>query len=309
MKKLLFKIALLFLPIAIMMRFLASFDRQIITDDLMDVKRVLASEPFDSLDCLFLGSSYTYSSLNPQQFDSLAWKTYNLSIGGTGIYFLELIWQDYLKQHKQAPKRVIIDISPQTFSNQTDDWTAYPIHRHLLAPISHEALVWRYAVLSDYFKLLRKSAYKGWKNIGKRQLIPDLNQDSFAHYRGFYANYTRIDAEIKKRDANLLKDLYQAKIVNKKWVHLVEFIAACKRENIKCYWFVAPTPNLLPYYRIPYLDAYEDLLKKLRTIEGAIEIPIDNRIFVDSDYRNTDHLNVWGAEKLGKIIIDFLLMH
>src|SRR5690606_17720030 len=112
--------------------------------------------------------------------------------------FSELLLTDYLNTHTQAPKRILLDISAQTFSNQTDDWTAYPIHRYLSEPISHEVLSFRYNAWDDYFKLLRKSAYKGMKSIGKSPNLPSLlanaiANDSLNYYRGFYVNYVKRD--------------------------------------------------------------------------------------------------------------------
>lgn len=306
MKTFFLKLVLLFLPIALLLWLIAKWDKRLITNDLKDVKRVLASAKFDSLDGLFVGSSYTYSGLNPRQFDTLGWKTYNLSIGGTGVYFIELIVEDYLKTHEQAPKRVIIDISPQTFSDQTDDWMAYAIHRHLLQPLSHEALVFRYAALGDYFKLLRKSAWQGWKNIGKSPIPLSFEEDSFDLYRGFYANYTRRNAATKQQDARLLKGLKLARFESAKLRRLIWLIEDCKSQNIEVYWFIAPVKDLNPYYARPYLDAYEEAVAVLRRLKTAIEIPIDNTVFQNSDYRNTDHLNVWGAEKLGRQVISTL---
>ena len=65
--------------------------------------------------------------------------------------------------------------------------------------------------------------------------------------------------------------------------------------------------NGLIYFKklIKLQEESNELLKKLREVPMAIEIAIDESIFNESDYRNTDHLNVWGAKKMGEQVISY----
>ncbi len=72
-------------------------DTSAVNDQQFDLSRLKNSIRFDSLDLLFLGSSYTYSSINPLIFEEAGYRCYNLGISGTGVYFTELILEDYFK--------------------------------------------------------------------------------------------------------------------------------------------------------------------------------------------------------------------
>ena len=49
---------------------------------------------YDNLDVLFVGSSYSYSSIKPSLLDEISLSSYNLGIAAAGVEFYELLIDD-----------------------------------------------------------------------------------------------------------------------------------------------------------------------------------------------------------------------
>jgi hypothetical protein len=309
MKCFLIKAVLFIAFFYLILKFVGFFELNADNEQHFDLRRLKCSSQFDSLDILFLGSSYTYSSLNPVVFAASGYKSYNLGISGTGVYFIELLLEDYLRNHKK-PKVIVFDISLLSFAGSSDDFTAYPIHRYLNQPISHEALILRYFNKKQiYSKLLAKSLKKGLIGLlSKPEIAQNLlfEQDSIDKYRGFYVNHDTANSQSLKKDRSVLKMLIREEFDQKKLETFLILVDNCSKKDIKIYWYEAPTANLHRYFNAFYKMQYIYALAKLRAIDLAVEIPFKEMVLNSNDYRNTDHLNFNGAEKLSKYMLRFI---
>lgn len=283
------------------------FDINASNDQSRDLNSIACSLKNDSIDLLFLGSSYTYSSLNPIFFDSLGLKSYNLGISGTGVYFIELTLDDFYNSVEIKPKYVIIDISHFTFCDKSDDFLSYPLHRYLNKPFSHESLLLKYPdYLPNYLQLLAKSSKKGLSSFVSKNSYID---DSTCQNRGFYSDYTIRNQTIERQESIKLKFLKEAKFCEPKFRKLVELAATYQNRGCQIFWFEAPTQELKLFFNEAYRADYEIALAKLKQNPAFKEIPIEDIKLNLQDYRNTDHLNTYGANKISAAIRNKLRSH
>jgi len=294
------RLLVFFLSFFILLKLPGIFDSNADNDQSRDVNSIKCCKKIDSLDLLFLGSSYTYSALNPIFFDSLGFSSYNLGISGTGVYFIELVLEDYFNSKKIKPKYLIFDISHFAFCDKSDDFLSYPLHRYLNKPLSHEELIIKYpAHANTYLQLLANSSKKGISSFFKRI---NSNVDSTCYYRGFFQDYTMIDEKIEREDSLKFEFLKTAKFEEKKLDKLLELAEKYAEKGCKFFWFEAPTQNLKYFFNEKYRSDYELATNKLRSNDFLTELTVNDIKFNRSDYRNTDHLNSYGAQKISSEI-------
>jgi hypothetical protein len=280
------------------------FDIYATNDQPRDLHSIGCSRNYEATELLFLGSSYTYSSMNPQYFDSIGLKSYNLGISGAGVYFTELVLDDYYNAVKIKPKYLIIDISHFAFSDKSDDFLTYPLHRYLNKPLTHEALLWNYPEYTPkYLELLAKSSKKGLSSIVSAKM--NFN-DLRCINRGFYTDDTAIDQKIEKEDSIKFKFLKDAKFDKSKLSKLSGIAKKYRDKGIKVFWFEAPTQQLKYFFNEQFRKDYEKALSALRRNENMKEFDLNNLIFEREDFRNTDHLNTRGAKKISIAISNHL---
>jgi len=283
------------------------FDIYATNDQSRDLNAIVCSKKYNDIELLFLGSSYTYSSLNPVYFDSLGLKSYNLGISGSGIYFTELMLDDYFNTVDTKPLFIIMDISPFAFCDKSDDFLSYPLHRYLNRPITHEALLWKYPEYApNYLELLAKSSKKGLScMISSNHKI----NDTLCIYRGFFADNSVIDQKIEREDSIKFKFLNDAKFVNKKLCKLTDIAKKYRKKGCRIFWYEAPTEQLKFFFNAQHRKDYETALAVLRKNGDLIELNIKEVLFERDDFRNTDHLNTKGAKKISIAIANQLCIY
>jgi hypothetical protein len=280
------------------------FDIYATNDQPRDLHSIGCSRNYEAIELLFLGSSYTYSSLNPQYFDSIGLKSYNLGISGAGVFFTELVLDDYYNAVKIKPKYLIIDISHFAFCDKSDDFLTYPLHRYLNKALTHEALLWKYPGYSPlYLELLAKSSKKGLSCVVSTKM--NLNNSNCIN-RGFYTDDTEIDRKIEKEDSLKFKFLKDAKFDKKKFYSLSCIVKKYRDKGIKVFWFEAPTQQLKYFFNEQYRKDYEKALTALRKNENMKEFDLNDLMLEREDFRNTDHLNTKGAKKISIAISNHL---
>ncbi len=255
-----------------------------------NIKRIQQKSNFDKLDILFIGNSYCYSGINPEFFDSLDVNTYNLGIPTAGPYIYELVVNDYLKEVKHLPKKILFLISPMTFSSKADNFPAYPIHRYLSEPLSNEGLVLKYGIIDQYVNLSKKSFEKGIENlragvITTAEIIP-------VERKGYSPSYAIVNDSIVMSSENLYLSLAKDKLDEHYIKHLFNLCSEFREKNIQVNFFELPTNKLSNYFSDEYLRNYESLLDSVKQKYQLFRIQPE---LTDYHYRNIDHLNANGA--------------
>lgn len=276
---------------AVAVSFIGRFDNlNAAVSDNGNIKRIRQKSNFDNLDILFVGNSYCYSGINPEFFDSLNVQTYNLGIPTAGPYIYELVVNDYLKEVKHLPKKILFLISPMTFSSKADNFPAYPIHRYLSEPLSNEGLVLKYGILDQYINLSKKSLEKGIETL--RGGIITAAQISPIERKGYSPSEVIVNDSIVKRSESLYSSLAKDKLDQDYCDYLFKLCDEIQAKNIELSFFELPTNKLSNYFSDEYLKNYEELLDSVNQKYGLYRIQPS---LTDHHYRNIDHLNANGA--------------
>jgi hypothetical protein len=266
--------------------------------------RVKAAEKFNNLDILFVGSSYVYSGVIPACFDSMNIKTFNLGVSASGAYYTDLVIENFLKTG--SAKTICIGMAYNTFSDIASDlWHLYPIHRYFSKPVSNESIVLKYGAWSGYYKMFRNSFKKGIKNI----FSGNTSIDSAAYAgviagKGCELSEDIVSAAILKKEQHLFEPYKKSDFVDAKAECFLETITKCREKGIQIIVFEPPTNELSHYFSSSYIEKYNSFKRSLKDKVTVIEC--DPSAFDRNCFRNTDHLNVFGAKKLTACLANYI---
>ena len=267
-----------------------------------NIIRVAAAKHFDSLDILFIGSSASYSGIDPSYFDSLGLHTYNLGIAAAGPYFYELLINDYLQSVKRKPRTIFIQLLPNTFMNETDDFSNFGIHRYLVYPISNEQIARQYSLWFSYPSLLLKSFQKGVKNIlAKGSVSNTVTQQTIAG-KGFYPSDEVTSAAKEQTEARSNSKWKRESFNTVKFNYLVRYIDSIKKQGIEVVLFSVPSNKLPAFFNSDYLHNYQEAVAGLS--KQNIFLDLSAQQLDSSCYRNSDHLNTHGASLVTKNLLE-----
>ncbi len=246
---------------------------------------------YDSLDVLFVGNSYCYSSINTQLLDSLNIRSFNLGIATAGVEFYDLIIEDYYAKTKVPPKKVLLLVTPMTFSSQSDNFSAYPIHRYLENEKSNFQISLKAKSFTMLISLYKKSFEKGVANL----FFKEKKQPKAQRFnrKGFLPDSEVVTPEVIAKDEPLYLGLKNDRFDESKIEDLVEIANRLTQKGSEVLFFELPTHLLPRYFSTEYLAAYN---KGLASIREKFElIALDPALFHANNYRNIDHMNTSGA--------------
>lgn len=246
---------------------------------------------YDNLDILFVGNSYCYSSINTHILDSLNIHSFNLGIATAGVQFYDLILNDYFENIKTPPKKVLILVSPLTFTSKADNFNAYPIHRYLESEKSNLDISIKYNRLTELVSMYMKSTEKGLINLlFKRGL--DQNKER-SNNKGFMASDIVVSPKIISKDEHLYLALKNESLEAAKVSNLLEIAESIREKGSEVIFFELPVNILHEYFSKYFLADYEKALLKIKKDYRLLSINPD--LFTSENYRNIDHMNSTGA--------------
>ncbi|MFT6842501.1 MAG: hypothetical protein ACJASR_001268 [Psychroserpens sp.] len=256
---------------------------------------------YDSLDLLFIGNSYCYNSIDTEYLDSLNISSFNLGVAAAGVEFYDLLINDYFENTKTPPKKILLLVSPMTFSSVSDNFINYPIHRYLENEISNLEIATRNDKIDELISMTTKSIEKAFVNIAT---IPwNHNKKRFNH-KGFFPSDEIVDeATISRSEQKYLS--YKNEDFNKSQVEdLLKIANSVEQKGSEVIFFEVPTNLLSNYLSNDYLYDYK---KSLEHISDNYElVSIDKNIFNSNNYRNIDHMNSLGARIATKEIVKLI---
>lgn len=266
-----------------------------------NVVRIQQAHLLDSLDILFVGSSASYSGINPVYFDSVGLRTYNLGLAAAGPYFYELLLDDYLSSVRQKPKTVFFLIMPSTFMSRIDQFEEIGIHRYLFMAVSNEALVRKFNLWGIYPSLLMKSFQKGVRNlIHIDKADNQVLQHAFKN-KGFYPSDEMSSAEKEKAEALSYSGWKKDSFPVAKFEYLLSYATSLQNRGIKVVFFSLPGNRASSFFSDEYIHQYRKKISQLQTRFSLYDL---SALSLDSTcFRNSDHLNSKGAEKVSKELI------
>lgn len=257
---------------------------------------------YDKLDILFVGNSYCYSSVNTVILDSCNIRSFNLGISTAGVAFYELILNDYLEHSSVPPKLVMILVSPTTFSNKSDNFIAYPIHRYLKDGKSNLWVAFKYNRFDDIFSMYKRSLEKGIEHLYQ----PSEGRSDTERYnnKGFYPSSEIYNTNKQKDNESRYLSLKGSIFSQWKIKKLITIANSLKKAGSTVIFFEVPTNDLKKYYSRSYLASYE--AAKLRLKDQYDLISVDGKLFKPENFRNIDHMNSSGATIATKEIVKLL---
>ena len=258
---------------------------------------------YDSLDVLFVGNSYCYSSIDPSQMDSAGINSYSLGIATAGVDFYELMINDYLSNVDGLPGEVFILVNPMFFSSKSDNFDLYPIHRYLEDPRSNLSVAFEFGRQEELLSMYRKSIKKGYTSLTSKR-TERIRKASIGETRGFVASEAVVSQRIIEAEDHLFKPLLNEKFDRSKYTRLLELAGTLKGKGINVTFFELPTYGLRRYFDSSYMDAYEQVLVELDDHDRLIRL--DSSQFAPSNYRSIDHMNTSGARIATRELIRYL---
>lgn len=255
---------------------------------------------YDSLDILFLGNSYCYSSINTHAFDSLNLKTFNLGIATAGTEFYELVINDYFNNVNSYPDKVLILITPITFSSKSDNFNAYPIHRYLENAKSNIEIAVKYNRCHEIISMYKKSIEKAFKSTLKSILTEKENKIR-TNNKGYYPSEIIVDDKIIEKTEHLYTSLKEEHFPENKIKNLLRLAHIIEEKGSQVIFFELPTYKLNEYFNNDYLSKYRNGLDELSKKYKLINI--DKSLFKRDNFRNIDHMNSSGAKIASKDLI------
>ena len=320
MKKFIIK-GLIFLCTLILIVWLISyFDNDIMSENNPNIVRIKNASKYPNIDYLFIGSSYTYSAIIPAILDSSGIKTYNYGIATAGPYFYEVLIDDYIKSSMSVPKHIVFDISLLTFSSKSDNWSSYPVHRYLNHDLSNEYISLKYNSIDKYFQLLQKSLSKGIANIFHRikcylrnEKSPNVLKASdpivceITESKGFEKVCEHQNKMKKAKELPVFRNIGTSEFDNKKAEYFESLILKYSNLGIEIIVIYIPTNSLKNFFTDKYKEKYQKFNEELRSNKNVKVIDVDSTLKLnDYDFRNTDHINCYGALKISRYICNKL---
>ncbi|MBI2968256.1 MAG: hypothetical protein HYY40_10660 [Bacteroidetes bacterium] len=314
MRKLIVKIIAFNIPVLIIAALLSRFDNLLFKVKNDNIIRINEALHYNDPDYLFVGSSIAYSSIIPAFFDSINIRSYNLGIATAGPYFMEIILDDFLNAAKKKPENVVMEISLLTFSDGSDDWVRYPVHRYLNRPLSNEYIAWHYGNLPLYLNMMRKSLVKGTRNIFEKTVYKNYDEypydtialEEVVKNRGFYPSNEALNDSVYRWQAALMKDYPGKSFLPEKQQKLFRIIEKLQRAGCRVIIIEVPNSEFEHFFNVTYKNEYDNLLKTLSQTDNVTFIrqpPDAEGEYSFSEMRNITHLNTTGAKKFTKYLL------
>ena len=316
MKKFISKTIFFLLPILVLAVIMEVALRAIPND--YKQKRSYMDSHLDEIEVLVLGSSHSLYGINPKYFSQ---KTYNMAYVSQSLDLDYKILEKYGNEFKNL-NVIIVDISYfslySTLETGPEPWRAknYNIYYDIStskATNNFEVLTNKldinYSRMKSYYtkKIKNDKAfidstftakmYDGWISLKPAKTTDDLEETGVAAAgRHTYDITERSRVEIHDEQTNVL-----GKIVD--W---------SKQKKVKVVFVTTPTYKTY-YNRInaaQWDNTYkviEDICRKNSNCRYINLLKNEGNLFTEKDFSDADHLSETGAEKMSKLINEFLI--
>ena len=316
MKKFISKTIFFLLPILVLAVIMEISLRAIPND--YKQKRSYMDSHSDEIEVLVLGSSHSLYGINPKYFSQ---KTYNMAYVSQSLDLDYKILEKYHNRFKNL-KTIIVDISYfslyATLETGPEPWRAKNYNIYYDIPTSKTTnnfevltnkLDINYGRIKLYYtkKIKNDKAfidstftakmYDGWISLKPAKTTDDLEETGVAAAgRHTYDITERSRVEIHDEQTNVL-----GKIVD--W---------SKQKKVKVVFVTTPTYKTY-YNRINAAQwdnthkIIEDICRKNSNCQYINLLKNEENLFTQKDFSDADHLSETGAEKMSKLINQFLI--
>lgn len=254
-------------------------------------------------DVVFLGSSRTHLSINPQVIDSVCKvNSYNAGIEGAKLYEFDMVLQAYLKSHP-APKWLVLTLDLHSFSMTPKlfnyslyfSYTKNDVIKEYLVENGYSLLrlkIFPFLEITDYDDDTKGTFIKGYMG---RSEIPAGDFE----YKGYLSNTNNVIKDVPPNVPPQFIEVSDSGIQC-----LNNIIKVCKTNNIKMIFTYAPEFNL----QIEQQNLKrQEILSMISNIAKSNNIPYfrDDSLAICSDpklFANLGHLNKEGGRIYSNIL-------
>lgn len=273
--------------------------------------------PQNSIDLVFIGSSYAYRSFDPDIFD----KELNVNSFNMGSPLQKPVESYYILKETlkhQKPSLVVYDMNWGVFNE--DKYFNTKLWNFDNMKFSPNKIRYLINVFDDdqYIPAVSKSArYHDDMNKLIKSLfnnsVPVSNQEHINSYlqkykgKGFIINNDIVTLEsINDKFKNSKKNPRSYKWDERQLKYFYKIIELCKKEDIKIVLVTAPVaPSYLKNYSTYWYD-YDEIHETAKNIAEELKLEYfdyntinkDESIVTDIDFSDTNHLNYAGAQKI-----------
>lgn len=282
--------------------------------------------PDNTLDMVFIGSSHSYCTFDPENFDSvLGTKSFQLGTPlqhpDTSFYVLKEVL------HTQKPKVVVQEIYWDVLDDSFEMKQANSFFEVLkneqlkkeyikeVFPLGEKV---KYNLLpirfqQDYFAYeaheMEKELEKKY-NVKKKQGEKQKGKEEY-HTKGYvYCDMKMLASEFDTTNQFKGLDGKEWKFDKTQKKYLEKMIALCKKENIELVFVTAPVANI----SMEYITNYDSIHKQIALFAAENNIPyIDynvvnetEKILINDNFRDDAHLNDSGVKIVDAHFINWL---
>jgi hypothetical protein len=255
----------------------------------------------NSIDVLFIGTSHSYSAIDPMyMYGQSGLTSYVLGGPGLRLDLTYMVLQDALKT--QSPSVVFLDMSAIQYEDQQEETKSHKISDQL--PMSLSKLEYAFNNENDEMKPLDVlfplfRYHTRWESLEEDDFKYVTDDLPLTYVRGHYITY-----KTKATDL-FFEDEYDFTLTERNKDYFNRIVELCKDENIELITYKIPTPE--------WYEANSEAAQKLADEAGVTymelyydvdEIGLD----VTEDFRDKkDHLNQKGAEKVSQYMLNYIL--
>lgn len=263
----------------------------------------------DEVEILILGSSHAYVGLNPYYFDQ---KAFNMAYSSQSIDLDKEIWNKVKSQIPQL-KTIIIPISYFSYGYTLENGnSAYKIKNYNIY----------YSIYSQSFRIenqleiLNHSIQQNWQHLQRAYKNPEAFV--FVDNRGFNSrriplkkiNWEESATHALKNHTLDLNDENTKVSIRKHVKYLEEIIQWSAEKNIRILLVSTPVTHFYhsktnPQQLNHWKRTTQHLTTKYKHVEWLNYFENDST-FTIQDFQDADHLNMMGAEKLSRLVNQFI---
>lgn len=253
----------------------------------------------NKIETLILGSSHTFTGLNPNLFTD---KAFNVAHSAQS---LDLDYKIFELNKNYLPnlKTIIIPISYFSFTSELDNFSE--------KKLKYYTIYWKvdtdYSNLNKNFEIFSEPIEVNYNRV--KNYIVKNSDDITIDKKGYIKNRY----EPKWNDSVYAKKTYQKhrfnlvssnvqQTIEKHYKYLEQLIKEAKSKNIKVILISTPTTDLYKNYALK-TPQYYNLTRNVKRLSKYSNVIVldyftNNLDFKLVDFKNSDHLNAKGADKL-----------
>jgi hypothetical protein len=254
----------------------------------------------DSIDVLFLGTSHTYSGIDPMYMYGQSGLV-SFVLGGDGMHLdaTYLVLQEALKT--QSPSVIFLDMSAIHYEEQLDEAKAHKTLDQL--PITLSKIEYAFDSESDdlspldvLFPLFRY--HTRWESLEENDFEYVTGDLSTTSVRGHYISYRT------KATKLYFEEEMEYTLTDRNRDYINRIADLCKENGIELILYKIPSPTWYASQSQGAEEIAEQLgLTYLELYYDVEEMGLD----ASTDFRDKkDHLNQNGAEKVSQYILDYI---